>query len=74
MNKHIIILSILGITLILKCKSLALELRGDAIKGKSDIDIFVSIIDPNNRNTVKEYYEDLYSFLKEKMPTNMCYN
>lgn len=44
--------------------------KGDAIKGKSDIDIFVSIIDPNNRNTVKEYYEDLYSFLKEKMPTN----
>ena len=30
--------------------------KGDAIKGKSDIDIFVSITDPSNQNTVKDYY------------------
>ena len=38
--------------------------KGDAIKGKSDIDIFVSITDRNNNYTVKQYYEDLYLFLK----------
>ena len=37
--------------------------KGDAIKGKSDIDIFVSITDRNNNRTVKEYYDDLYNFL-----------
>lgn len=40
--------------------------KGDAIKGKSDIDIFVSITDRNNVHTVKDYYEDLYSFLKPR--------
>lgn len=44
--------------------------KGDAIKGKSDIDIFVSITDPINQNTVKDYYESLYSFLKPKFNTN----
>ena len=44
--------------------------KGDAIKGKSDVDIFVSITDPNNQHTVKEYYEDLYSFLKPRFATN----
>ncbi len=44
--------------------------KGDAIKGKSDVDIFVSITDSNNQHTVKEYYEDLYSFLKPQFATN----
>ncbi|MCM1438526.1 MAG: nucleotidyltransferase domain-containing protein [Roseburia sp.] len=44
--------------------------KGDAIKGKSDIDIFISITDPNNQKTVKDYYEELYSFLKPKFATN----
>lgn len=44
--------------------------KGDAIKGKSDIDIFVSITDSNNQNTVKDYYESLYNFLKPKFATN----
>ena len=38
--------------------------KGDAIKGKSDIDIFVSITDKNNIYTVKDYYENLFNFLK----------
>ena len=38
--------------------------KGDAIKGKSDIDIFVSITDRNNTYSVKDYYENLYKFLK----------
>lgn len=44
--------------------------KGDAIKGKSDIDIFVSITDRNNLHTVKDYYESLYSFLKPYFNTN----
>ena len=44
--------------------------KGDAIKGKSDIDIFVSITDRNNNYTVKQYYEDLYSFLKPHFYNN----
>ena len=38
--------------------------KGDAIKGKSDIDLFVSITDINNQHTAKDYYFDLYGFLK----------
>lgn len=38
--------------------------KGDAIKGKSDIDIFVSITDRNNTYTVKDYYESLHDFMK----------
>lgn len=45
--------------------------KGDAIKGKSDIDIFVSITDRNNNYTVKQYYEDLYSFLKPHFYNNI---
>lgn len=44
--------------------------KGDAIKGKSDIDIFVSITDRTNQFTCKDYYEDLYAFLKPKFATN----
>jgi len=40
--------------------------KGTSIKGKSDIDIFVSITDPNNENTTKEYYNDLFNFLNPK--------
>ncbi len=44
--------------------------KGDAIKGKSDIDIFVSITDKTNQFTCKDYYEDLYNFLKPRFATN----
>ena len=44
--------------------------KGDALKGKSDIDIFVSITDPNNQNTVKDYYDSLYNFLKTKFQSH----
>lgn len=44
--------------------------KGDAIKGKSDIDIFVSITDKNNIYTVKDYYKDLFNFLKPYFVNN----
>lgn len=44
--------------------------KGDAIKGKSDIDIFVSITDRNNLYTVKDYYEKLFNFLKPYFVNN----
>ena len=44
--------------------------KGDAIKGKSDIDIFVSIEDSNNLYKVKDYYDDLYKYLKEHLRNN----
>ena len=44
--------------------------KGDAIKGKSDIDIFVSITDRNNSFSIKEYYLSLYEFLKTKFAYN----
>lgn len=40
--------------------------KGTSLKGKSDIDIFISITDSDNKYTVKEYYESLYEFLKPK--------
>lgn len=45
--------------------------KGTSIKGKSDIDIFVSITDPNNERTTEQYYESLYDFLKPKLGSNM---
>lgn len=44
--------------------------KGTSLKGKSDIDIFVSITDSNNYNTTKEYYNSLYSFVKSKIGEN----
>lgn len=44
--------------------------KGTSLKGKSDIDIFVSITDSNNNNTAKDYYDSLYAFLKPKMTNN----
>lgn len=38
--------------------------KSTAIKGKSDIDMFLSIEDPNNANTLKQYYDSIYNFLK----------
>ena len=44
--------------------------KGTSLKGKSDIDIFVSITDPSNNNTTKDYYDSLHRFLKSKMGDN----
>lgn len=44
--------------------------KGDAIKGKSDIDIFVSITDRDNTASVEDYYNDLYDFLKPYFQNN----
>lgn len=44
--------------------------KGTSLKGKSDIDIFVSITDCNNNNTTKYYYNSLYAFLKSKIGDN----
>lgn len=43
--------------------------KNDAIKGKSDVDLFVSISDKNNKYTTKDYYNSLYDFLKDKYGT-----
>ena len=40
--------------------------KGTAIKGKSDMDMFLSIDDPNNSSTLQQFYEDTYAFLKSK--------
>lgn len=40
--------------------------KGTAIKGKSDMDMFLSIDDPNNANTLKQYYDSIFDFLKRK--------
>lgn len=44
--------------------------KGTSLKGKSDIDIFVSITDSNNNNTTKDYYDSLYEFIKLKIGNN----
>lgn len=38
--------------------------KGTAIKGKSDVDLFLSITDPENENTLKDYYESVFQYLK----------
>lgn len=38
--------------------------KGTAIKGSSDIDMFLSITDRENEDTLKEYYNGLYAYLK----------
>lgn len=40
--------------------------KGTAIKGKSDMDIFLSISDPYNTNTLKEYYDSAFEYLKKE--------
>lgn len=41
--------------------------KGTSIKGKSDIDIFVSVEDPNNLETTENIYKDLYMYLRNKI-------
>ena len=38
--------------------------KGTAIKGSSDLDMFLSITDRENEDTLKEYYNGLYDYLK----------
>lgn len=45
--------------------------KGTSLKGKSDMDLFVSITDTNNERTPKEYYDSLYNFLKPKLKNDM---
>lgn len=40
--------------------------KGTAIKGKSDIDLFVSLEDPNNRITTEDFHKVLYRNLSKK--------
>lgn len=40
--------------------------KGTAIKGKSDMDMFVSISDTNGYFALRELYDDLYNYLKKK--------
>ena len=43
--------------------------KGTSIKGKSDLDIFISINDPGDRYSPEQYSESLYNFFKRKFPT-----
>lgn len=38
--------------------------KGTAIKGSSDMDMFLSITDRQNEDTLKNYYDEIYEFLK----------
>lgn len=40
--------------------------KGTAIKGKSDMDIFLSISDPQNANTLEKYYNSAFEYLKKE--------
>lgn len=40
--------------------------KGTAIKGSSDMDMFLSITDRNNEDTLQNYYNEIYEFLKNK--------
>lgn len=41
--------------------------KGTALKGKSDIDIFVSITDKNGQFAIKDLYNNLYNFLRKQL-------
>lgn len=43
--------------------------KGTAIKGKSDIDLFFSITDPDNANTLESYYCSVFEYLKSQRLT-----
>lgn len=40
--------------------------KGTAIKGSSDVDMFISITDRENEDKLENYFNDLYDFLKSK--------
>lgn len=40
--------------------------KGTAIKGSSDMDMFLSITDRNNEDTLQNYYNEIYEFLYNK--------
>lgn len=40
--------------------------KGTAIKGSSDMDMFISITDRYNEDQLKNYYDGIYDFLKSK--------
>ena len=41
--------------------------KGTAIKGKSDIDIFISITDKNGQYAIEDLYNNLYSFFRKEL-------
>lgn len=45
--------------------------KGTAIKGKSDIDIFVSITDKNGQYSIKDLYNNLYDYLRGQLATSI---
>ena len=40
--------------------------KGTAIKGSSDMDMFLSITDRSNEDTLKNYYDEIYDYLKKQ--------
>lgn len=45
--------------------------KGTAIKGKSDIDIFISITDKNGQYAIEDLYNNLYSFLRKELASSI---
>lgn len=52
-----------GIFVSLEIQQSGSRAKGTAIKGKSDIDLFLSFYDPKGFFTLKEIYNDIYKFL-----------
>jgi len=52
-----------GIFVSLEIQQSGSRAKGTAIKGKSDIDLFLSFYDPHGFFTLKEIYNDIYKFL-----------
>lgn len=52
-------------TLSMEIKKSGSKAKGTAIKGKSDMDMFVSINDPNGYFSLKDIYDSLYDYLRQ---------
>lgn len=57
-----------GTTVNLDIQQSGSKAKGTAIRGKSDIDIFLSFYDPNGYFTLKELYDEIYTYLKDYFP------
>ncbi len=59
-----------GLNIQIEMKKSGSRAKGTSLKGKSDIDIFVSITDTGNQNSTEAYYNNLYTFIKDKKRNN----
>lgn len=56
----------LGPSLSLEVQKSGSRAKGTAIKGSSDVDMFISITDRENEDKLQNYYNELHDFLKSK--------